>query len=114
MVCVCSLAVAPIMCCPLRARVEPSLNVAAGLPLTCPACGREFYAPSAEDLAFNSGGACPTCGGTGVMREVDEASTGTRRVKDYQRRRGASLGHAYVGSDEAGGRRDGRTHRRAV
>ncbi len=45
-----------------------------GLSLTCPACGREFYAPSAEDLAFNSGGACPTCGGTGVMREVDEAS----------------------------------------
>ena len=55
-------------------RVEPSLNVAAGLSLACPACGREFYAPSAEDLAFNSGGACPTCGGTGVMREVDEAS----------------------------------------
>lgn len=55
-------------------RVEPSLNVAAGLSLTCPACGREFYAPGAEDLAFNSGGACPTCGGTGVMREVDEAS----------------------------------------
>ena len=56
------------------ARVEPSLNVAAGLSLTCPACGREFYAPGAEDLAFNSGGACPTCGGTGVMRKVDEAS----------------------------------------
>lgn len=56
------------------ARVEPSLNVAAGLSLTCPACGREFYAPGAEDLAFNSGGACPTCGGTGVMHEVDEAS----------------------------------------
>ncbi|MCI6311073.1 MAG: excinuclease ABC subunit UvrA, partial [Collinsella sp.] len=56
------------------ARVEPSLNVAAGLSLTCPECGREFYAPGAEDLAFNSGGACPTCGGTGVMREVDEAS----------------------------------------
>ena len=56
------------------ARVEPSLNVAAGLSLTCPTCGREFYAPSAEDLAFNSGGACPTCGGTGVMHEVDEAS----------------------------------------
>ena len=56
------------------ARVEPSLNVAAGLSLACQTCGREFYAPSAEDLAFNSGGACPTCGGTGVMREVDEAS----------------------------------------
>ena len=56
------------------ARVEPSLNVAAGLSLTCPACGREFFAPGAEDLAFNSGGACPTCGGTGVVREVDETS----------------------------------------
>ena len=55
-------------------RVPPTLDVAAGLALTCPACGRTFYAPSAEDLAFNSGGACPTCGGTGVMREVDEAS----------------------------------------
>ena len=55
-------------------RVPPTLDVAAGLALTCPACGRTFYAPSAEDLAFNSGGACPTCGGTGDMREVDEAS----------------------------------------
>ena len=55
-------------------RVAPTLDVAAGLAITCPACGRTFYAPSAEDLAFNSGGACPTCGGTGVMREVDEAS----------------------------------------
>ena len=55
-------------------RVEPSLSVAADLPLRCPTCGHEFYAPGAEDLAFNSGGACPTCGGTGIMREVDEAS----------------------------------------
>ena len=56
------------------ARVEPSHNVAAGLSLTCPAFGREFYAPGAEDLAFNCGCACSSCGGTGVMREVDEAS----------------------------------------
>ena len=56
------------------ARVEPSLNVAAGLALSCPSCGREFWAPGAEDLAFNSGGACPTCGGTGIVREVDRAS----------------------------------------
>ena len=55
-------------------RVEPSLNVAAGLPLRCPSCNREFYAPGAEDLAFNSGGACPTCGGTDITHEVDEAS----------------------------------------
>ena len=52
----------------------PTLNVAAGKSITCPSCGRDFYAPGAEDLAFNSGGACPTCGGTGVVREVDLAS----------------------------------------
>lgn len=56
------------------ARCAPTLNVAAGKPITCPSCGRDFYAPGAEDLAFNSGGACPTCGGTGVVREVDLAS----------------------------------------
>ena len=56
------------------ARCAPTLNVAAGKSITCPSCGRDFYAPGAEDLAFNSGGACPTCGGTGVVREVDLAS----------------------------------------
>ena len=56
------------------ARVPPSVNVAAGLALTCPECGESFWAPSAEDLAFNSGGACPTCGGTGIVREVDRAA----------------------------------------
>ncbi len=53
------------------AYAAPSLNVAADLPLTCPSCGRTFYAPAAEDLAFNSGGACATCSGTGTVREVD-------------------------------------------
>ena len=56
------------------APVPPSINVAAGLALTCPACGESFWPPSAEDLAFNSGGACPTCGGTGIVREVDRAA----------------------------------------
>ena len=56
------------------ARVAPSMNVAADRPLTCPSCGREFWAPGAEALAFNSGGACPTCGGTGIVREVDRAA----------------------------------------
>ena len=55
------------------ARVAPSLDVAAGRPLRCPECGREFWAPGAEDLAFNSGGACPSCGGTGMVREVDRS-----------------------------------------
>ena len=56
------------------AHVPPSLNVAAELPLTCPACGQKFRGPGAEELAFNSGGACPTCGGTGVARTVDRAA----------------------------------------
>ena len=55
-------------------RMAPSVNVAAGLALACPECGESFWAPSAEDLAFNSGGACPTCGGTGIVREVDRAA----------------------------------------
>ena len=56
------------------AHAEPSMNVALMLPITCPSCGREVFGPGAEDLAFNSGGACPTCGGTGVVRRVDESS----------------------------------------
>ncbi len=55
--------------CPNGHYVPPSLNVAAGKPLKCPVCGAEFYAPSAEDLAFNSQGACRTCGGTSVEAE---------------------------------------------
>ena len=60
--------------CPVcGSRVAPSFNVAADRPLTCEN-GHEFWAPGAEDLAFNSGGACPTCGGTGIVREVDRAA----------------------------------------
>ena len=54
--------------------VAPSLNVAAELPLSCPKCGTEFRGLSAEDLAFNSAGACPTCKGTGIVRRVNEAA----------------------------------------
>ena len=60
--------------CPNGHYVPPSLNVAAGKPLKCPVCGTEFYAPSAEDLAFNSQGACRTCGGTGIVRTVDRST----------------------------------------
>ena len=59
--------------CPNGHRVAPSPNVALGLPITCPECGVEFFGPGAEDLAFNSGGACQTCGGTGIVRQVDES-----------------------------------------
>jgi len=60
--------------CPNGHYLPPSFAVAAGQALVCPACGAEFYAPGAEELAFNSGGACPTCGGTGTVRTVDRAS----------------------------------------
>ena len=56
------------------AHVPPSLNVAAELPLVCPECGESFFGPGAEDLAFNSGGACPACSGTGIVRTVNRAA----------------------------------------
>lgn len=57
--------------CPNGHYVSPSMNVASEKPLRCPECGAEFMAPGAEDLAFNSGGACEHCQGTGVVRTVD-------------------------------------------
>ena len=60
--------------CPNGHTVAPTLAVASGQKLTCPECGANFYAPSAEELAFNSQGACRTCDGTGVVRTVDRAS----------------------------------------
>ena len=57
--------------CPNGHYLAPSLAVAAGKELVCPECGVHFYAPSAEELAFNSQGACKTCGGTGTVRTVD-------------------------------------------
>ena len=60
--------------CPNGHDVRPSLAVAAGRELICPACGAHFYAPSAEELAFNSPGACQKCGGTGSVRTVNVAS----------------------------------------
>ena len=52
----------------------PSTAVAAEQPIVCKACGAQFRGPGAEDLAFNSGGACPTCGGTGIARTVNIAA----------------------------------------
>ena len=60
--------------CPKGHYLEPTLDVAAERELVCPVCGERFFAPSAEELAFNSGGACEHCDGTGVVRQVDEAS----------------------------------------
>lgn len=66
--------VASHVCPHCGARNESTLNVAAGLPITCAGCGKEFHAPGAESLAFNSAGACPTCSGTGIVREVNRAA----------------------------------------
>ena len=60
--------------CPNGHYLTPSLAVAAGKELVCPECGAAFYAPSAEELAFNSQGACPACDGTGVVRTVDRST----------------------------------------
>ena len=60
--------------CPNGHYVPPSLNVAADAELVCPDCREHFYAPGAEELAFNSQGACPRCDGTGIVRIVDEST----------------------------------------
>lgn len=60
--------------CPNGHYLEPSLKVAAGQELICPVCGEHFYAPSAEELSFNSQGACRNCDGTGTVRTVDEST----------------------------------------
>ena len=57
---------------------EPTLNVAREVPIKCSVCGEEFYGLGAEEYAFNSDGACPTCSGTGFIRDVDD----TKLVSD--------------------------------
>lgn len=60
--------------CPNGHYQEPTMRVAAEMPIICPVCGERVQAPRAEELAFNSLGACPTCQGTGTVREVDDAT----------------------------------------
>ncbi len=60
--------------CPNGHYLDPTLLVAAGKELVCPVCGAHFYAPGAEELAFNSQGACERCGGVGTVRTVDEST----------------------------------------
>lgn len=60
--------------CPNGHYVPPTMNVAAMTEIECPTCGARFYGPGAEDLAFNSGGACPTCNGTGTVYTVDDTT----------------------------------------
>lgn len=61
-------------CCPNGHHVPPGMNVALDQPFVCPECGVEFYGKGAEDMAFNSAGACEACGGTGIVRKVNEAA----------------------------------------
>ena len=60
--------------CPNGHYLEPTLAVAAGKDIFCPVCGEPVVAPSSEELAFNSQGACPCCSGTGTVRSVDEST----------------------------------------
>ena len=53
--------------CPNGHHVAPTMNVALEQPIVCPVCGETFYGPGAENLAFNSDGACPQCAGTGTV-----------------------------------------------
>ncbi|MBP3730387.1 MAG: hypothetical protein J6I40_02815 [Mailhella sp.] len=60
--------------CPNGHYCPPSMDVAAEHESVCPVCGVHFYGPGAEELAFNSQGACKSCGGTGTVRTVDEST----------------------------------------
>lgn len=64
------------MVCPNGHRIGPTLAVAMDADMTgmdCPVCGVHFMPYGAEDFAFNSAGACPTCQGTGEVREINPA-----------------------------------------
>ena len=60
--------------CPNGHYLPPSMAVAAEQEMVCPECGEHFYGPGAEELAFNSQGACPRCDGTGIVHVVDEST----------------------------------------
>ena len=60
--------------CPNGHEVPPTMNFAAMIDVYCPVCGELVPVIGAEDLAFNSGGACKGCGGTGTVRTVNRAS----------------------------------------
>ncbi len=60
--------------CPNGHYLKPTIAAAAEQELICPECGEKFFAPSAEELAFNSQGACKTCSGTGTVRTVDKST----------------------------------------
>lgn len=82
--------------CPNGHYAKPSLAVAAGKALVCPECGVSFYAPAAEELAFNSQGACPECSGTGMVRTVDMNTLVPDEFPDYRRGCGRPVEQSHV------------------
>ena len=60
--------------CPNGHYVKPGFEVALMQEIVCPECGERFFGPGAEELAFNSQGACKRCGGTGTVRTVDRSA----------------------------------------
>ena len=97
--------------CPNGHMVGPTLDVAAEKSLVCPVCGAKFFAPGAEDLAFNSGGACRTCDGTGMVRSGNARS---RRDAFDRRRRRDALAHIDVVAHDRRLSIDGREDERAL
>ena len=57
--------------CPNGHILEASASVARDEQLECPVCHEKFNGLGAEEYAFNSSGACPKCGGTGIVETVN-------------------------------------------
>lgn len=65
--------------CPNGHQVPPTIKIAEAMDkagadmgmITCPTCGVQFMAYSAEDFAFNSDGACKNCEGLGITKQLD-------------------------------------------
>lgn len=100
--------------CPNGHYLAPSLAVAAGKELVCPECGTHFYAPSAEELAFNSQGACQKCGGTGIVRHRRSGYARTGRLPDHRRRGRCPFEQSDVVTDDRYLPGDGRAHGCAI
>ena len=86
--------------CPNGHYHEPTLEVAAEKELVCPVCGVSFYAPSAEELAFNSQGACPKCDGTGTVWTVDETTLVPDTSLTIDEGRGGAVEESHVVFDD--------------
>lgn len=100
--------------CPNGHYLPPSLAVAAGMELVCPVCGAHFFAPGAEELAFNSQGACQRCDGTGHRAHRRREHAGAGRISFHRRGRCCPLADLDVVADEGHRPGDGGAHGRAV